>query len=752
MHSNSNTVPSPFSLEDIIISDWVNLRVIGGQNALVDWLRNEQVWLTWAKQISKDKKKTKVPAKIQGGILAYVNATDIDKLGTYEAVAPMAASVAALGIDCSGGLGVSVRHLPNIELVDFDHCVQGDVFTNSLIQAFVEASGTYAEYSPSGTGLRLAFEVIDGKPAGFKRHIFDTKRDDVQIQTNCTFFTITGNIFRNLPVRLITQKELLKLYALVGVTNDPPSLPAVVPSQSDRPSIAPSLGDAELLKKMFTAKNSDKVEALYNGEMSDRNNGDPAADLSLCSRLAFWTGKDAERMDRIFRTSKLLRPKWDEKRGNTTYGRMTIGKAIEGCRDIYTRASNTDYLTSDGKTLLVLENICRVLERDDVFRNILRLNDFSSMVEMYDKESGNWVLLSDGFIFEAIRHVSITYPGFVRVSKGMMTDAILAVANKTKVNPPKNYLLSLQWDGGPRLDSWLHYAYGAPDDKIHHEIGENWMKGLVLRIMRPGCQFDHVLVLEAKQGWKKSSSLRVLGAPWHVEVTASPDSKDFFMILAQNTIVEFSEGDIVSRTDVKKLKGIITKIQDQVRLPYARGVSTLKRGCVFAMTTNDTEYLKDETGNRRWLPVKLEKIADVDWVRENRDQLYAEAYHRAIELGEKSYEYSDDDLLKDMQESRRERNEYEEDIISWYLGLPQERRDAGIRAKEVYNEVINPGAAASDFRDIPRIMQLQITGMLQGALHLENKNVKIKKVVLNRWLPTEQTVKRFDFEKRDTNW
>ena len=105
-----------------------------------------------------------------------------------------------------------------------------------------------------------------------------------------------------------------------------------------------------------------------------------------------------------------------------------------------------------------------------------------------------------------------------------------------------------------------------------------------------------------------------------------------------------------------------------------------------------------------------------------------------------------------MQESRRERNEYEEDIISWYLGLPQERRDAGIRAKEVYNEVINPGAAASDFRDIPRIMQLQITGMLQGALHLENKNVKIKKVVLKRWLPTEQTVKRFDFEKRDTNW
>ena len=417
----------------------------------------------------------------------------------------------------------------------------------------------------------------------------------------------------------------------------------------------------------------------------------------------------------------------------------------------YTTGDKTsNYLTRDGKPLLVFENICRVLENDSAFQGSLRLNDFSSMVEVCDKKTREWILLSDGFILYAMRHVSVTYPWFVGVKKEMLTDAIRAVASQTKVNPPKEYLLSLKWDGCPRLDSWLYYAYDTPDDKIHREIGANWMKGLVLRIMHPGCQFDHVLALESKQGWKKSSSLRVLGAPWHVEITVSPDDKDFFMILAQNVIVEFSEGDIVSRTDVKKLKGIITKVQDQVRLPYARGVSALKRGCVFAMTTNDTAYLKDETGNRRWLPVTLRKIADVDWIRANRDQLYAEAYHRVINLRETTYEYSDEDQLTDMQESRRERNDYEEDLIVWYLGLSEEKRNNGIRANDVYNEVFNPSAKISSFsKEIPRITQLQITGMLRGALHLENKDVKRNGVVLKRWLPTEQTHKKFNFEKHN---
>jgi hypothetical protein len=749
------------SFDAISISEWVSIYIVPAQqNAFVETFGNEKIWLTWTKQIGKDGKPTKVPTKMKEGQRVYVNATDAAQLATHDEVMPHSANVAKLGLDGVGGLGTSTRHISNIEMVDLDHCVHNGVITNPLIRALVDAADTYTEFSPSGTGLHLAFDVSDGKPElGFKKFVQDAARDDVQIQTNCTYYTFTGKAFRDRPVRTVTRKELADLYALVGMKEAPP--PLAVPARQNEPRVSPLLDDRKLLEKAFASKNGDKIKALYDGDLSTHKNDNSVADLALCSSLAFWTVKDPERMDRIFRASKLMRLKWDEKRGNTTYGRMTITKAIEGCRDVYTGTDsslapideNFGYLMSGGKDpkpLLVLENICRVLERDGTFRGALRLNDFSSMTETHDKQSGEWRLLSDEFIFDAIRHVSATYPSFVKVSKDMMTNAMLAVAGNNKVNPPKDYLLSLKWDGVSRLDSWLYHTYGTPDDKIHREIGANWMKGLVLRIMRPGCQYDHVIVLEARQGWKKSSSLRVLGEPWHVEITVSPDDKDFLMILAQNAIVEFSEGDIVSRTDVKKLKGIITKVQDQVRLPYARGVSILKRGCVFAMTTNDTDYLKDETGNRRWLPVKLGKIADVEWIRTNRDQLYAEAYHRAITLGETSYEYSDEEQLKGMQESRRERNDYEEDVVLWYLRLPQERRDLGIQAKDVYNEVISPGAGAKDFaREIPRQTQWQIIGMLKGALSLESKDVKREGVVLKRWLPTEETVKKLSLKKRD---
>src|SRR3989344_3682330 len=106
----------------------------------------------------------------------------------------------------------------------------------------------------------------------------------------------------------------------------------------------------------------------------------------------------------------------------------------------YTTGDKTsNYLTRDGKPLLVFENICRVLENDSAFQGSLRLNDFSSMVEVCDKKTREWILLSDGFILYAMRHVSVTYPWFVGVKKEMLTDAIRAVASQTKVNPPKEH-------------------------------------------------------------------------------------------------------------------------------------------------------------------------------------------------------------------------------------------------------------------------------------------------------------------------
>ena len=699
------------------------------ENPLVHIYGAQKRWVNYRLQ-TVDGKVTKVPYAVTG-----LKASSID---------PSTWSTHDEAVRVSEKVGIIFTPDQKLLGIDIDHCLrEGEIVheQKEAIAALIHEADTYTEISPSGEGLHLILIIDEPLP------LLTNKKAPFECYTSARYFTVTGASFgESRPVRTVTTEEANCLLAIIGY-------PWGKKVQERIPRVITPLpmDDTVILDKMFTSKNSSDIKALYNGDTSKYDNDESRADLAMCAHLAYWTDKDDVRMDRIFRISKLMRSKWDEKRGNTTYGKMTIEKAIEGCCDVYTGTGKDRGFLGDGKkTFLVFENICRVLERDGKFNGILRLNDFSSMVEVCDKKSREWGLLSDEFILDAMRHVSVTYPWFVGVKKEMLTDAIRAVASQNKVNPPKEYLLSLKWDGCPRLDSWLYHAYDTPDDKIHREIGANWMKGLVRRIMHPGCQFDHVLTLESKQGWKKSTSLRTLGEPWHVEINGSPDDKDFFMILAQNVIVEFSEGDIISRTDVKKMKGIITRVKDQVRLPYARGVSTLKRGCVFAMTTNENVYLKDETGNRRWLPVKLGKIADINWILANRDQLYAEAYHRAINLRETTYEYSDEDQLTDMQESRRERNDYEEDLIVWYLGLSEEKRNNGIRAIDVFNEVLNPGAKTSSFtKEISRIVQLQITGMLRGALRLENKDVKRNGAVLKRWFATEQTHKKFNFEKHN---
>src|ERR1019366_5023328 len=115
----------------------------------------------------------------------------------------------------------------------------------------------------------------------------------------------------------------------------------------------------------------------------------------------------------------------------------------------------------------------------------------------------------------------------------------------------------------------------------------------------------------------------------------STDNKDFFMQFQGKLFVEFSEGETLNRTETKKMKAIITTQFDRYRPPFGRSSQDFPRRCVFAMTTNQEEYLKDETGNRRWLPVRLvKKTADTEWLAENREQIFAEAYHRVITLKE----------------------------------------------------------------------------------------------------------------------
>lgn len=692
----------------------------------MEHIKKMSVWLLWKKEIRNDR-PTKVPYKSSG---VFGSSTDSSTWSTYYQLKERYFKTTPMNGE--KGIGIVFEDSANIIGVDFDHCIEDGVL-HPDVEEFVKLANTYTELSPSGTGLHLLFQKSAVIELLANKHHFDTYA--IEIYTTGRYFTFTENEHElSKPLRTVTQDEFTDLLSSLGYPwKKQEVFTPITP-------VATNLADEEVLTKMFASKNGNKIKKLWEGDLSEFNQDNSSADHALCMHLAFWTGKDTTQMERMWLSSPLGARKKTQERED--YRKRTIVNAVTNVTEVYTPPKaytykseddeeeiEYDFLMSGGKEpypLLIFPNITRVLRKDPYFKDKIRKNDFSHFVEAKN-EQGKWEALNDDFISRTREYIAENFSCFVKVSKDMTTDAIIRVAGDNRVNPPRDYFTSLVWDNKPRLNSWIHHTYGTPDDELHQAIGSNWLKGLVKRVMQPGCQFDEVLALESAQGYRKSSSLRVLGAPWHVETTHSLDNKDFYLLLAQNVIVEFSEGEIMDRSSVNKIKAEITKTEDQLRPPYERGMVTLPRSCVFAVTTNRLE-LKDDTGNRRWLPVQLQKVADIDWLAENKDQLFAEAYHRVIVLGETTHEYPHQ--LRELQESRQEYNDIDEDIIDYILRLGLENIEAGnLTLTMVCDEVIGENHNKLD--------EMRVASSLR-RLHFEDRRVYIDGKRVRRWYPTEK--------------
>jgi len=196
-------------------------------------------------------------------------------------------------------------------------------------------------------------------------------------------------------------------------------------------------------------------------------------------------------------------------------------------------------------------------------------------------------------------------------------------------NPLTDYLNSLVWDGTPRLDTLLENYFNAVDDRRYlSAVGHNWMISLVGRALRPGLKADSMLILEGRQGIGKSRALRVLGGQYYREATVHDmGSKDFLQNMAGAWIYDINELRSLKKTEHSTIKSLLSSSEDAFRLPYGRTTTIRKRSCVIVGTTNEDTYLTDDTGGRRFWPVKCGYTVEVDMLERDRDQLLAEAAH-----------------------------------------------------------------------------------------------------------------------------
>ncbi|MCB1502163.1 MAG: toprim domain-containing protein [Bauldia sp.] len=213
----------------------------------------------------------------------------------------------------------------------------------------------------------------------------------------------------------------------------------------------------------------------------------------------------------------------------------------------------------------------------------------------------------------------------INVAPVVVSRSVGAVARDIRVHPVRDYLTGLAWDGTPRLETWTLRYLGADDTPLNRAFGSLWMISAVARIMRPGAKVDHMLILEGPQGAKKSTALKVLaGDAWFTDELAEIGSKDAAQQMRGIWIIEIAELDAIGRAEVSRIKAFLTRTVDRYRPPYERYVIDVPRQCVFAGSVNPDTYLRDETGNRRFWPVRCGQI-DLDGLRLDRDQLWAEA-------------------------------------------------------------------------------------------------------------------------------
>lgn len=206
-------------------------------------------------------------------------------------------------------------------------------------------------------------------------------------------------------------------------------------------------------------------------------------------------------------------------------------------------------------------------------------------------------------------------------------DAIRLISMANAYDPLREYFDNLQWDGQPRLASWLRDYLGAADDELTSAIGRAVLVAGVRRVRRPGCKFDGVMVLEGPQGGGKSSALKILAIEdqyFSDEIILGEDLRTQQEAMRGKFIMELPELAGLNTGEVRRVKAFVSKSHDRARGAFQRSVEELPRRCLLIGTTNDKDYLKDATGNRRFWPVEVGKI-DLEGLREARDQLWAEA-------------------------------------------------------------------------------------------------------------------------------
>ena len=378
-------------------------------------------------------------------------------------------------------------------------------------------------------------------------------------------------------------------------------------------------------------------------------------------------------------------------------------------------------------------NLYRILTLDPIFANCVRFNAFKNRIEIAfnatDIRRGTFQKIADVHS-KLLRHNVARNYG-LEYKKDIMNDEIQFVAHENTVHPVREYLQALEWDGVDRIDHWLtdwanaeittigETSDGIPvtNERLISQFGRKFLISAVARVMNAGCKVDTSLILTGKQGAGKSTIFKVLtkDPDWFRDSSINVNGgRDAYSLLSGVWIYEFAELQATRTRDAESVKAFLSSCSDSYRPAYAHYDIDVPRQCVFVGTSNETEILRDPTGNRRFWVVRVTDDIDLKGFAGVVDQIWAETVH-AYKSGESWWLDDDvDAMFTEHSNQFKSSDSWTTLFESWWDRLRTDEKARynvhGLTSLEILRDVIG-----MDVDKIGRHHEMRVGGIFNGC-------------------------------------
>lgn len=442
---------------------------------------------------------------------------------------------------------------------------------------------------------------------------------------------------------------------------------------------------------------------IYEDKFSYSHHGTDPASSTLCNAFDLVRihkfgeldeeAKEGTPANRLPSFTKMSEFASSNKRVMETLGKEKMLAAQEDFDQIEEDEINTEWLkkleyTEQGKLRSTISNFSLIIENEPLLKDKIAYNEFSNRAVVIGQlpwrkkgNMGDWNDTDDSGLREFIEK----YYGISSTAK--CADALALSFENHSFHPIKDYLESLTWDGVERVDNLFIDYLGAEDNSYVRTVARKIIVAAVARVFVPGIKFDNMPVLAGPQGMGKSTIIKKLGQQWYSDSLTTVSGKEAYEQLQGVWILEMGEMMATKKADIEATKHFLSKTEDIYRVAYGRRTSRFPRQCVFIGTTNDREFLRDKTGNRRFWPIDVgvkphSKSVFDDLSQYEIDQVWSEA----VELwkaGEKLYLTGEEEKEAKKQQEEHSEESAKAGLIEEYLNrlLPEDWYELSIPEK-----------------------------------------------------------------------